>query len=50
MTSPTPVTVGADARWIGATCCRPASIFSTHASFGATFAHGDAACTKLVQW
>ncbi|WP_249049577.1 hypothetical protein [Xanthomonas nasturtii] len=50
MTSPTPVIAGADARWIGATRRHPASFFSTHASFRATFARGDAACTKLVQW
>ncbi|MBB4132903.1 hypothetical protein [Xanthomonas sp. 3075] len=49
MTSPTPVTVGADARWIGATCDLPADILFSHASFCAPSAQADPACTNLVR-
>ncbi|MEA9579330.1 hypothetical protein ABQU74_01775 [Xanthomonas sp. WHRI 10208] len=49
MTSLTPVTVGADARRVGAFHCHPASDASMQAAFGAPFAHADAVCTKLVQ-
>ncbi len=50
MTSPTPMTAGADARWIGATRLRPAYMVSPYASLRATSMHGAAVCTKLVQW